>query len=389
MPMPEPDTRPPIALILSGGGARAAYQVGVLRAIAEVQSPGSPLPFRIVCGNSAGALNAAFLAADARHFDRAVRSLDQLWTSLSPGAIYRTESMRLLAAALRMVRAFFRPSTPAGDVRAPALLDSSPLAALLSRCVDFAGIQSNIDQGYVSALAITAFSYTLARSVTFCQTTPDQPMWARAQRRGIIETITARHLLASSAIPFLFPSVRIGDQFYGDGSMRQVAPTSPALHLGASRIFVIGVARSSAELRSGLDSGQPPSLAAIGAQMLAIMFADAIASDLERVRLVNAAVRQIPPETRSASPVPLRDVDLLSISPSVSLESYSREHIRHLPGALRRAFGGGRAPSKISGSSAGLASYLLFDGDFCRELIALGRRDAQVRMEEIKHFLAA
>src|SRR5258706_6568227 len=250
----------PVALILSGGGARAAYQVGVLRAIADALPPGTPLPFRIVCGNSAGALNAAFLAADARHFDRAVRSLDQLWTALVPKAIYRTESLLLLTAALRMVRAFFRASGDPGQ-HPPALLDSSPLAALLAGTVDFTGIRKNIDDGFIEALAITAFCYTTARSVSFVQTTPDRPMWARAQRRGVIDTITASHLLASTAIPLIFPTVRIGDEFYGDGSMRQVAPTSPALHLGASRIFVVGVTRSSAELRSGSDLGHAPSLA--------------------------------------------------------------------------------------------------------------------------------
>jgi NTE family protein len=373
----------PIALILSGGGARAAYQVGVLRAIADVISPDTPLPFPIVCGNSAGALNAAFLAADARHFDRAVRSLDQLWTTLTPSAIYRTEALSMLASAITMVRVFFQgPSN--GESPTPSLLDTSPLGSLLARGVDFAGIRQNIDEGFIKALAITAFSYTSARSVTFVQTTADTPMWARAQRRGVIGTITATHLLASTAIPFLFPTVAIDDEYYGDGSMRQVAPTSPALHLGASRIFVIGVTRSASELRSGGPHGQPPSLAGIGAQMLANMFADGMASDLERVRLVNAAVRQIPADALAKSPVPLRDVDLFSISPSISLESFAREHVRHLPGALRRALGGGRTPG-----GAGLASYLLFDGDFCRELIELGRRDAHVRMEEIKLFLSA
>jgi len=386
MPMPAPESRQPIALILSGGGARAAYQVGVLRAIADALPDGAPLPFPIVCGNSAGALNAAFVAADGRNFGRAVKSLDELWTSLEPGSIYRTESLLLLGAALRMVRAFFRPAAGI-SARPPSLLDTSPLAAMLARAVDFAGVQQNIDDGFVTALAITAFSYSLARSVTFCQTTPDQPMWARAQRRGVIEKITADHLLASTAIPFIFPAVRIRDEFFGDGSMRQVAPMSPALHLGATRIFVIGVTRSTSELRSGLDAGQSPSLAAIGAQMLANMFADAMGSDLERVRLVSLAVRQIPADVILHSPVPLRDIDLFSISPSVSLETFARQYVGHLPGMLRRAFGGGRAAA--GGGGAGLASYLLFDGGFCRALIELGRRDAEARIEEITAFLRA
>lgn len=382
--MTNADSNGSIALILSGGGARAAYQVGVLRAIATGMPQDAALPFRIVCGNSAGALNAAFLAADARRFTRAVGTLDQLWTTLAPQAIYRTESMRLLGSALRMVRAFFRGSAVGGE-RPPALLDTAPLASLLARTVDFAGIQRNIDERCIDALAITAFSYTAARSVTFCQTSSAQPMWARAQRRGVADTITATHLLASTAIPFIFPAVSIGDEYFGDGSMRQVAPTSPALHLGASRIFVIGVTRSSSELRNGSGPGLAPSLAGIGAQMLANMFADGMSSDLERVRLVNAAVRQIPAEVVARSPVPLRDVGLFSISPSISLETLARDYVGRLPPALRRAFGGSRA---AGGGGAGLASYLLFDGDFCRELIELGRRDATARAEEIAAFLA-
>ena len=377
-------SRTPIALILSGGGARAAYQVGVLRAIAEALPPAAPLPFPIVCGNSAGALNAAFVASDAHYFDRAVRSLEQLWTALAPDAVYRTEGWVLFLAAARIGRMFFHANARTGT-NAPALLDSSPLAALLARRVDFAGIQRNIDDGLVQALAITAFSYSSGRSISFCQTTPDHPMWARAQRRGVADVITASHLLASSAIPFIFPAVRIGDEFYGDGSMRQMAPTSPALHLGATRIFVIGVTRSSAEQRGATEPGQTPSLAAIGGQMLANVFTDGMASDLEKVRLVNAAVRQIPEEARPLSPVPLRDVDLFSINPSVSLEGIARKHIDRLPRVLRRALGGARA---AAGGSAGLASYLLFDRDFCRELIELGRRDAGGRMDEIRAFLA-
>jgi NTE family protein len=374
----------PTALILSGGGARAAYQVGVLQAISGFVPAGGATPFRIICGNSAGALNAALLAADARHYERAVATLDGLWTTLSPELVYRTETVRLLGSAIGMVRAFFRG---AGDeaIAPAALLDSRPLARLLECAVDFEGIRRHIAEGVVHSLAITAFSYTTARSITFCQTSPEQAMWARAQRRGVADVITATHLLASTAIPFIFPAVRIGHEYYGDGSMRQVAPTSPALHLGAGRILVVGVTRSSSEQRNGAGNGRPPSLAGVGAQMLANMFADGMASDLERVRLVNTAVRQIPSGLIAKSPVPLRNVGLLSISPSVSPEVLARDHAGRLPPALRRAFGGARY---ASGGGAGLASYLLFDGEFCRELIALGRHDAMARADEIREFLS-
>ncbi|MBP8295495.1 MAG: patatin-like phospholipase family protein, partial [Burkholderiales bacterium] len=175
---------PPVALVLSGGGARAAYQVGVLRAIADALPPSTPLPFPIVCGNSAGALNAAFIAADARSFDRAVRGLEELWCGLSPASVYRTEGRILLVAAARMVRAFFSGGTRYRE-QTLALLDSAPLTALLAQWVDLPGIQRNVADGLVQALAITAFSYSSGRSISFCQTTADRPMWARAQRRGV------------------------------------------------------------------------------------------------------------------------------------------------------------------------------------------------------------
>ena len=357
----------------------------MLRAIADALPPATPLPFPIVCGNSAGALNAAFIAADARSFDRAVRGLEQLWCGLSPASVYRTEGRILLVAAVRMVRAFFSGGTRHRN-QTLALLDSSPLAALLAQWVDFSGIERNVRDGVVQALAITAFSYSSGRSISFCQTTQDRPMWARAQRRGVADVITAAHLLASSAIPFMFPAVRIDDEFYGDGSMRQVAPTSPALHLGAARIVVIGVTRTAVEQRGATAPGRTPSLAAIGGHVLANVFADGMASDLEKVRLVNAAVRQIPPEARAQSPVPLRLVDLLSIHPGDSLEGIAANYLDRLPWALRRTLAGSRA---ASGGTAGLASYLLFDRDYCRELIALGRRDAQGRIDEIRAFLSA
>jgi CheY-like chemotaxis protein len=316
-PSPPPDRlsklAPPVALVLSGGGARAAYQVGVLRAIADALPPSTPLPFPIVCGNSAGALNAAFIAADARSFDRAVRGLEELWCGLSPASVYRTEGRILLVAAARMVRAFFSGGTRHRE-QTLALLDSAAhrVARAVGRSSGYSGTwPTGWCRRWRSPLSLFQRSlvpFARQRRTARC---------GRAQRRGIADVITA----ASAGFErdtFLF-------QPSGSTTVLRRRLDAPGrahvagLHLGAARIIVIGVTRTAVEQRGATEPGRTPSLAAIGGHMLANVFADGMASDLEKVRLVNAAVRQIPPAARPLSPMPLRLVDLLSISPGVSL----------------------------------------------------------------------
>lgn len=375
------------ALILTGGGARAAYQVGVLRAVAEMLPPKSPSPFRIVCGTSAGAINATAVAAASDDFSSAVTNLETIWSRLVVSDIYRADLLYFAQRLGRWVLSFIPVAER--DV-SRALLDNSPLEVLLRREIDFGALSRRIADGSLHALAITASSYRTGMSVSFCAAAADAPMWQRSQRVGVGAQIGAPHLLASSAIPFLFAPVRIGDEYFGDGAMRQLAPTAPALHLGAQRILVVGAAwarhdatRSNAD---AMPSGRcrPPSAAHIGSHALASMFADALGTDLERVQLINVATRLIPAERLASSPMPLRDVDLMVITPSQPLEALALKYRDALPPTVRMflaRIGGTRA------EGAGLLSYLLFQGGFCKALIALGYRDAQARKAELSRHL--
>lgn len=367
--------RPKIALVLSGGGARAAYQVGVLRAIAERLPAGSRSPFAVVCGTSAGAINAAMVAAGARDFPAAVARLESLWGSLHAGDVYRAEPLRLAGRwVASLARKRWRPSS---------LLDSSPLAGLLARQVPFPDIGAALGAGALEALAVTAMSYRTGMSVSFCQARPSVEMWEREQRRGVAAAIGVEHLMASSAIPFIFPPAPVDGEYYGDGAVRQVAPTAPALHLGADRILVIGVGRSGVRSLAG-EGGARPSMAQVGSQVLASIFTDALATDLEKVRLINAAVRQIAPDQLDRSPVPLRDVGLMVIAPRVALEDLALRHARELPPGLRLMLGGLGGHGK---GGAGLLSYLLFEPGYCGALVELGHRGGQARSAEIDEFL--
>jgi NTE family protein len=376
------------ALILTGGGARVAYQVGVLRAVAEMLPPKAPSPFRIVCGTSAGAINAAAVAAASDDFPLAVADLEAIWSRLVVSDIYRAD---VLYFTQRFGRWLLSLVPFANRNASQAMLDNSPLAALLRREIDFPAIRRRISEGSLDALAITASSYRTGTSVSFCAAADGVPLWKRSQRVGIGVEIGPPHLLASSAIPFVFAPVRIGDEYFGDGAMRQLTPTAPALHLGAERILVIGAAWSSGDATRARPDAWPkgriraPSAAHIGSHALASIFADALGTDLEKVELVNAAVRLIPPEHLASSPMPLRQVDLLVITPSRPLEALALEHLQSLPPTLRmvlRRIGGTRA------EGAGLLSYLLFEGAYCKALIALGYRDAQERKAELARHLA-
>ena len=375
--------RPRAALILTGGGARAAYQVGVLRALSELSPKGAPTPFPIICGTSAGSVNATVLAVDAANFRHAVRRLVTVWKNFHVDHVYRADvfgafrnSARWMVAALTRGRRL--------NSKPISLLDNAPLAALLHRYVDFSAIQRAIDDGFLTALSITCSGYTSGQSVTFYQGRPDLKNWQRARRIGVAMPIGIDHLLASSALPFIFPPAHINREYFGDGSMRQIAPLSPALHLGAERLLVIGVGRQLQPNAERLRSNAFPTLAQIAGHALNSIFLDSLEVDIERAQRINRTIELIPEAVRKQTNYPLRPVEFRVITPSVELEKIAAQFAHELPRTIRGLLStvGGTRPS-----GSNLLSYLLFEKSFCRELIKLGYADTMARKDDLLAFL--
>jgi len=373
--------QPKIGLVLTGGGARAAYQVGVLRAISEMLPADAPSPFQIVCGTSAGAINATVLAANASNFRHGVRQLMTVWKNFHVDHIYRADPVGAFRNSGKWVL-----STLIGGLRETpvALLDNSPLARLISTRLDYPAIQRSIDAGDLNAFSISCSGYTSGESVTFFQGAPGIEPWRRARRIGISATIGPEHLLASSALPFIFPAVHINREYFGDGSMRQIAPVSPALHLGADRLFVIGVGRQlqSQQERSRTDAY--PSLAQIAGHCLNSIFLDSLEVDLERLQRINRTLSMMPQEARAKNSLPLHEVEFRVLSPSVALEKIAIDHVHTLPRTIR-ALLFTLGALKTSGSN--LVSYLLFEKEYCRALIKLGYDDTMKQRDELMRFL--
>jgi len=395
MPNQPVSAQPAVGLIMTGGGARAAYQVGVLRALQEMLPRGVHNPFPIICGTSAGAINAAVLATDAGNFRRGVRRLMTVWKNFHVDHVYRADARGALGNSARWVLAALSAGRLVNG--AISLLDNAPLAGLLERHVDFPAIGRGVEAGHLTAFAVTCSGYTSGQSVTFYQGRTSLAGWERARRVGVAMPIGLPHLMASSALPFIFPPVRINREYFGDGSMRQVAPVSPALHLGADRLLVIGVgrqARLSNQPRQPKPPSPPPSsrtpvngypsLAQIAGHALDSIFLDGLEVDLERLQRINRTISIIPPETLQAQGYPLRAVDFRVLTPSVPLSQIAAQHAHELPrviGMLLRTIGG----MKSTGSN--LLSYVLFERSYCRALIQLGYQDAMAQREDLVSFL--
>jgi NTE family protein len=372
-----------VGLILSGGGARASYQVGVLKAIAEVLPRRAANPFPVICGTSAGSLNAVTLAINARQFRKGVQYLVNIWKNMQPDDIYRTDVLGVASNTVRWFAGLLLNSLGINLLRRVSMLDNSPLVKLLNEVLPCEKIQDSIDSGALHALGITASGYGSGQSVTFYQGARDIKPWVRARRVGIPTMIEIQHLLASSAIPFLFPAVRINREYFGDGSMRQIAPLSSALHLGATRILAIGIGPNDLDQPSRDEIGAYPSLAQIAGHTLNSIFLDTMAVDLERIQRINRSLSLIPEELRQK--LDLHHVDVLIISPSQSIEKIAARHLSHLPWTIRlmlRLIG-----VFPHGSGASLLSYLLSEKSFCRDMIDMGYQDAISRKEEILAFI--
>ena len=376
--------RPHVGLVLTGGGARAAYQVGVLRAIAAMVPKGSPTPFDVLCGTSAGAINAAALAANASDFRLGVRRLVNVWKDMRAGDVYRADFAGIVACSVRWVASLLLAAI--GARRPVSLLDNAPLQAMLARQLDLSAIRQSIDSGSLRAVAVTASGYTSGESISFFEAAPQIEGWRRSRRVGVKTQLDVAHLMASSALPFVFPPVRIHREFFGDGSMRQMAPISPALHLGADRVMVITVAATGQVASPRVVTERCPSLAQIAGHALNSIFLDALEGDLERLERINRTIGLLNAAAGGVAHLVLKHVDCLVISPSEPLEHIALRHVRALPRTVR-VFLHGIGAMRRSGSN--LASYVLFERPFCRALMQLGFRDAMARRDEIVAFLRA
>ena len=378
--------RSTVALVLMGGGARTAYQVGVLRTVASLlqEQPGGSrrFPFRVLVGTSAGAINAAFLAARAMHGLQAFEELEEFWSRLRSTDVYRLNipswvRFNRWVAALSLSR----------HVRTHgAILDNMPLAGMLRQGIPATGIEAALRSRTLDALAVSASSYTSGVHWTFCQTANRDAFqaWARPGRRGEFQQMTVEHLMASSAIPFLFPSTALRvdgrQEFFGDGSMRQIAPLSPAMHLGAKKILVIGVGQPE---RPGMVAAalpadsRGPTLGSMAGHVMASVFHDTLQADVEQTKRVTETINQLPD---AASAMRYQAVDVLAIAPTDSLDALAQQYTNDLPPAVRQALA---ALGMLKGSGGALASYLLFEPAFVRSLIAMGASDAVARKEEL------
>ena len=377
-PFPASRMKPRAGLVLTGGGARAAYQVGVVKAVRDLLGSPTKNPFPILCGTSAGAINAATMAVFADDFTRAVANLLEVWENMRCEHIYRTDAWNILKSGARWLSAMMLISRQ----NPVSLLDNEPLRHMLERNLDFGRIQAHIDSGALYAACVTASGYTSGQSVSFFQGGSGLEGWERNQRIGAAVPLNLDLLLASAALPFIFPAVKFNREYFGDGSMRQIAPVSPALHLGADRVLIVGTGRQVQD-QARARSNVYPSLAQVAGHALNSIFLDSLMVDIERMERINRTVSLIPRERLNDSTVQLRPVKVLFITPSQPIERIAARFIHELPRSVRFIL---RPTGALNRSGSNLASYLLFEEAFCRALIDLGYQDTTAREAEVRQF---
>lgn len=370
-------------LVLTGGGARAAYQVGVLAALKELLADHEGNPFPVICGTSAGAINAAALASQAGDFGAAVDDLKDVWMGFEPRHVYRADFWGVFANSARWI--FHLVFGAFAKNKRVSLFDNRPLAHMLHRKIDFVGIERAIARGDLRALSITCSGYTSGQSCSFFEARDELPGWKRSQRVGIKCKLTADHLLASSGIPFIFPAVKLNREYFGDGSMRQLAPVSPALHLGAKRILVVATAKIRTTAPDRLRGDAYPSLAEIAGHAMRSIFLDNLALDIELLERINETIALIPQHALAEAGLKMSHVDVLVLAPSEPLDAIALKYVKNLPWPIRFLM---RSIGAMRRGGAHLASYLLFERGYCGHLIDMGYKDTMAAGELLRAFVA-
>lgn len=370
-------SKPKIALLLTGGGARAAYQVGVLKALAQSMPRAAPLPFRVINGTSAGAINSAALACYASCMHLAVRKLETVWKNFSTSMVYKSDFLSVFGHITRNILTSFQSE----HINHPpaSLLNNRPLRKLLNDILDLHRIERNLHRDYLEALSITASSYTTGDSVAFFQSNT-QHSWQRAKREGRATRINVEHLMASSAIPMVFPSVNIYNHYFGDGSIHQLSPLSPSIHLGANKIFIIGVDQPKEPHPPGY-SAHFPGLSAVAGHLLDSVFTDTMQSDLERLDRINRTLSLLPSEQQNKE---LKQIDSFIINPSKNFNAIAAQYYDDMPWAIKVLL---RIIGVKKRSQSSLTSYLLFEKRYTQHLIQIGYDDGMKQLPEIRKFL--
>ncbi|MDG1461963.1 MAG: patatin-like phospholipase family protein [Gammaproteobacteria bacterium] len=370
-----------VGLVLPGGGARGAYQVGVLKALAELMPKRSSNPFSVISGTSAGAINAVVLASRAKLFKSAVADMELVWSHFHSAQVFKSDAWTMLCSSSRWLAAIV---TGGALVKPPrSLLDNAPLRELLQQNVRMENIERSLDKGHLDAIAVTAAGYDSARSLTFFQTKKDVLPWDRVRRKGRPQEINLDHLMASVAVPMVFPPVQIGNEFFGDGAMRQATPLSPAVRLGAERILVIGV-RNEVEDPIGLAEPRSPSFGRIAGYMLDALFMDGLSADLERLTRLNTIIDNVPAKVVENEGEHLRFIEAFVMLPSEDVRELAGRYMHQLPWPVRLLLRGVGAMNK---GGRQLLSYLLFESGFTRSLIDLGYRDAMEHKDDLLAFM--
>lgn len=376
--MNQTSAKPKTALILSGGGARGAYQVGVLKGLAEILPEKKRSPFKILSGVSAGAINCSKLAADIEHFGNAVEKLTYLWSKISPDQVFKTDFLSLNKFSLGLF----------GEKKLNSLLETSPLKELIEKSCDFDKISKNLKDEVIESVIITANNYDRSSAISFIQTLSQQAVWKESRREAEHSEIRVEHIMASSAIPMLFPPIQIGKDFFGDGCVRNSTPCSPAIRMGAEKLFVIGVRTqfdaekfNRHETQFAKKEATPPSMIKILNTLLNAVLLDSVEQDVMRIERINRLARQVKLH-KLKEDVGLREIPALCIAPSQDIGEIARQHAHHLPRLIRMtisAFGSLDEASEIM-------SYLLFQPDFCKTLINMGYKDAMASQDQIIDF---